>query len=146
MMLSAWTWPPLLAAELFALSLTGNGVENLNVVLNVAAIVTLVAGFFVVARYKAALDASESSSSSWQSEAEAAERKADRLEVENVALTKRIAELESKTDLTLHETQAAERHRVLVEELRAAFGGMKEGQSEIATALVAVLGNQRQGG
>lgn len=90
--------PPLVVAELLLMRLAvgwsmPQDVQNL---LQLAALATLVAGFFVVARYRAALDATKDAATAWREERDAAYSKAARLEAENLDLSTKVGILEGR--------------------------------------------------
>lgn len=74
--------------------------EDVRTVIDLAALAVLLAGIFVVARYRSALSASESAARSMGIEREAAIYKAERLAAENVKLEAKIVELTGRTDVT----------------------------------------------
>jgi hypothetical protein len=84
---------------------------NLGNLMQLAALATVVAGVFVVARYRETISAGERARSALKDERDAAVLKADRLGTENAALSGKVASLESRPDLRqlgeLIETQTA---------------------------------------
>ena len=86
--------PPYLVGLVLA-----DNVLNITSVLNMAALAVVLAGVFVVARYKAALSAVEASAQAWQTERDAALARADRITEELVKAASENAALKSRPDL-----------------------------------------------
>lgn len=118
--------PPLISAAFFASELFGGAGDTINVLLNIAALAVLFAGFLVVARYRAALDATRIAGEAWKDERDAERSKAERLEQElrarvesEAALTARLAIAEAKPDLSLILDSNQRLTETVVTELRA---------------------------
>ena len=114
----------------FTMKLVGSNFTLASIV-EVAAVATLVAGVFVVARYREALRAKESASEAWREERDAELAKSERLAAELSEERARRVALEARPDLTKletslgqlvdvykeHERNAERRHQVLVKTL-----------------------------
>lgn len=127
--------PPYIASVVFSASLIdGRLVSTITLggLLDFAALAVVLAGAFLVARYKAALDVTEATARAWREEREAAVSHAQRLNVELREKEAKIALLEARPDLgkmeelmeklvdatVLHEHNAVERHAATVEAIR----------------------------
>lgn len=91
--------PPLVIAELLVIKvfLAGWSIPDpIAQLLELAALATLVAGFFVVARYRAALEATKDAADAWRGERDAEFAKSSRLEAEASDLRAKIGVLETR--------------------------------------------------
>ena len=86
--------PPYLVGLVLA-----ENVFNITGALNMAALAVLLAGVFVVARYRAALSAADATAKAWQQERDAALARADRVTEELVKAAAENAALKSRPDL-----------------------------------------------
>lgn len=97
------TWPGVVAVGVLAQQIP----QGIIGWVNAGAIATIVAGIFVVARYRAALEASEKSATAVVRERDAEHERAERLQGDiaerDVELAKVKAELESRPDLEAHQ-------------------------------------------
>jgi hypothetical protein len=104
--------PPFIASMAIVGDITSGLSAQVRIILDLAALSILFAGFLVVGRYKAALDASRVTADAWRDERDAALSRAERLEIEKreleiqgkscteslEELRLRIASLESRPD------------------------------------------------
>lgn len=94
--------PPYLASLVFGWSLVGGPTADLSPknTIDFAALATIFAGVFLVAKYRSALEVSQSAAEAWKLERDAEKAKGERLSFDLAKETARVAALEQRPDLT----------------------------------------------